>query len=260
MTTTPVCAENGSRTAVAHLRRRGLVRRMKRTFYGELETPQRMYRRIVQEQCETAERVLDIGCGYTAPDLEVIASREQTKVGVDIVEGFQPTAAPGVTLVRADSGCLPFSDSSFDLVISKSVIEHLWEPQVVLAEVSRVLRPEGRFVFLTPNWFDYVSLFASAIPNRWHPGIVRFLTGRDEDDTFPTHYRANTTNRITRLCKQAGLDIDALHLLRADPHYLKLTSLTYAVGILYEQTAQRFVRQLRPWILGICRQHCTVSQ
>ena len=230
-----------------------LVEKLKRRFYGQLETPQRRYRRIVQEECEGARSVLDIGCGYAAPDLERLGSNAHTKIGVDLVTEFRPEHAPSVTFVRADVGRLPFSDSSFDLAMSKSVLEHLRAPETVFTEVARVLRPGGKFVFLTPNWYDYVSLFASVIPNRWHPQIVRLLTGRDEDDTFPTLYRANTTHRIHQLCRQVGLEVESLCLLRADPHYLKATSLTYTAGILYEQSAQRVVPQLRPWILGVFR-------
>lgn len=188
-----------------------VVRKLKRRFYGSLETPQRRYRRTAQEACDGAKSILDIGCGYAAPDLESVGGPyTHTKIGVDLVTEFRPQEAPTVNFVRADVAHLPFSDSSFDLVMSKSVLEHLVEPEAVFNEVARVLRPGGTFVFLTPNWFDYVSVFASVIPNRWHPKIVRILTGRDEDDTFPTMYRANTTRRLRRLCQQVGLESESL--------------------------------------------------
>lgn len=232
--------------------RRTLVTRMKRRFYGRLERPEQTYCRIIEQESRHAKTILDLGCGYTAPDLARIPTTSCLKFGVDLVEDLRPDTAPGVTFLRSDVGSLPFAQDGFDLVISKSVIEHLVNPIIVWAEVARVLRPGGRFVFLTPNWFDYVSLFASLIPNRWHPRIVRLLTGRDEADTFPTCYRANTTRRIAGLCRQSGMMIDRLDLLRAHPHYLKRTSMTYVAGIAYEQTVQRLIKQSRPWILGVC--------
>ncbi|MEO1998369.1 MAG: methyltransferase domain-containing protein, partial [Planctomycetaceae bacterium] len=240
-------------SAVAPQQRRSAgVSSLQRSFYGRVEPPQLRYRRMLQQECEGAKSILDIGCGYDAPDLERVGSNAHIKIGVDLITKFRPDEAPSVKFVRANAGCLPFCDSSFDLVISKSVVEHLGEPSRVFGEVSRVLRPGGRFVFLTANWFDYVSLFAAVIPNRWHPRIVRFLTGRNEADTFPTYYRANTTNRIMQFCNRAGLEIDWIRLLREDPGYLRFSTLTYALSVLYEQTAARFVRQLRPWILCVC--------
>ena len=46
----------------------------------------------------------------------------------------------------------PFPDNHFDLIFSKSVIEHLREPDFLFEEVHRVLKPGGTFVCLTPSW------------------------------------------------------------------------------------------------------------
>jgi len=46
---------------------------------------------------------------------------------------------------------LPFDDSSYDVVIMSEVIEHLPSHIPIVAEVARVLKPNGYFVFSTPN-------------------------------------------------------------------------------------------------------------
>lgn len=61
---------------------------------------------------------------------------------------------------------LPFPDGSFDLVLLTEVLEHLDSHFQILAEVSRVIRPGGHFVFSTPNL------------QRLHSRLQFFLTGK----------------------------------------------------------------------------------
>jgi len=234
--------------------RRGmLVRRLKRSLYSSIEKPRRAYVRTVTEIAARSDRVLDVGCGYTAPVLRELTGESLLKVGTDIVGDLRPDEAPGICLVQADCGRLPFDAATFDLVICRSVLEHLVQPLEVFQEISRVLRPGGSFVFLTPNRWDYVSLGASMIPNRYHGTLVRLLTGRNEEDTFPTVYGANSVRRIRRLADCSGMKVSSVQLLREHPHYLQFNSGTYLLGVVYEQLIQRFVNNTRPWILGLCR-------
>lgn len=48
----------------------------------------------------------------------------------------------------ADAGQLPFADDSFDTVVATLVLCSVPDPAAALAEVRRVLRPDGRLVFL----------------------------------------------------------------------------------------------------------------
>ncbi|MBA7469899.1 Ubiquinone biosynthesis O-methyltransferase, mitochondrial [subsurface metagenome] len=47
---------------------------------------------------------------------------------------------------------LPFNDNEFDIVVSLEVIEHLWNTGHYLAEIVRVLKPNGYAIFTTPNY------------------------------------------------------------------------------------------------------------
>ena len=46
----------------------------------------------------------------------------------------------------------PFEDESFDIIFSKSVIEHLRDPDYLVDEAYRLLKPGGTFICMTPSW------------------------------------------------------------------------------------------------------------
>ncbi|KXF82611.1 class I SAM-dependent methyltransferase [Enterovibrio coralii] len=50
----------------------------------------------------------------------------------------------------ADAHCIPLKDNSFDAVIVQAVLEHVFYPERVIAEVSRVLKPDGLVYAETP--------------------------------------------------------------------------------------------------------------
>lgn len=82
---------------------------------------------------------LDIGCG---DGYFLRRSPCRAAVGIDMRIGDSPVA-PGSPL--------PFGDESFDLVTMLAVIEHVKDPQFVILEIARVLRPKGRLVLTTPK-------------------------------------------------------------------------------------------------------------
>ncbi|HMC39639.1 MAG TPA: class I SAM-dependent methyltransferase [Acidimicrobiales bacterium] len=107
---------------------------------------------LIGAQLEGATRVLDVGCGEGQVG-RLAAGLAATR----LVVGVDPTAAQaqeakrrggGVLVGRSDAAALPFSDRSFDAVVACLVFEHIEAVDEAIAEVGRVLRPGGRFLFL----------------------------------------------------------------------------------------------------------------
>ncbi len=105
---------------------------------------------IVVEWTSGFDRVLEVGTGEGQVARAIVAENGAQVVGVDptvnqIVEAVRKGAGP--TYARSGAESLPFPDGSFDAVVCCLVFEHIDDVDVALAEVSRVLRPGGRFVF-----------------------------------------------------------------------------------------------------------------
>ena len=151
----------------------------------------------------------------------------------------------------AQGEVIPFPDNSFDLVVSANVLEHLREPVTVFEEIHRVLKPEGRFLFKTPNKWHYVALIARSTPHSFHEYVNR-VRGREEHDTFPTLYRANSPRKIKQVASKARFKEVELRVFEGRPEYLRMTSLTYVLGMIYEKmvnTSDRF-ETFRAVIMG----------
>jgi SAM-dependent methyltransferase len=102
--------------------------------------------------------VLDAACGEGYGTAILGAAGAASVVGVDVDEATveHAHARHGIDVRRADVADLPFDDGAFDLVVSFETIEHVAEPERALAEMRRVLRPEGTLVISTPNPAEYL--------------------------------------------------------------------------------------------------------
>lgn len=94
-------------------------------------------------------KLLDVGCGNGDFTLE-LENLGLNVYGIDISE--EHNLGDKFTKVNIQTDKYPFPDNHFDLIFSKSVIEHLREPDFLFDEVYRVLKPGGTFVCLTPSY------------------------------------------------------------------------------------------------------------
>ncbi len=105
-----------------------------------------------------ADSVLEIGCGAGLMAVELArAGRDVTGIDVSKVILSKASAragtVPGLRFERVRGVTLPFADEAFDSAYSIEVVEHLHERDAIthFKEVRRVLRPGGRYWFLTPT-------------------------------------------------------------------------------------------------------------
>jgi SAM-dependent methyltransferase len=230
-----------------------LAHRLRHRFYAHAEHPYRRFERQVERLLPSEAVLLDAGCGRTVPVLRKFVGRAARLIGVELVPFTD--VPPAIETHNADLGRLPLATASVDLIMSRSVFEHLTHPQDVYREFARVLKPGGAVVFLTANMWDYGTLIARLVPNSFHAAIVRRVEGRAEEDTFPTAYRTNTRRQVQSLARKAGLQIEAFDYLSQYPNYLLFNGALFFVGMCFEKLVARIeaLRFLRGWILVTLR-------
>ena len=100
------------------------------------------------------KRILDIACG-TGYGIGILKQRARFIAGVDIDDDALAQSRSECDTKAAalfgDGLRLPFADGSFDLVTSFETLEHIYERQVFLEELHRVLKPDGMLILSTPN-------------------------------------------------------------------------------------------------------------
>jgi SAM-dependent methyltransferase len=95
------------------------------------------------------EYALDVGCGAGALAL-ALAPHAGAVVGVDPVPELlalaRERAPANATFVEGDGTALSFDDGAFDLTGTVRTLHHIARPELVLAEMARVTRPNGRLL------------------------------------------------------------------------------------------------------------------
>lgn len=167
------------------------------------------------------KRVLDLGCRYGALTRAYAEGNDVTGVDVDR-DALAEAAKLGVETVWADvEEPLPFDDASFDVVVAGELIEHLRDPDRLVAEARRLLRPAGTFVGSVPNFYR--------LRNR-----LAMLVGRPLDHD-PTHLHVFAPRDVERL--MAGWDALQLHFLAS--RFLRLSPPLFANIVVFSARKPR---------------------
>jgi len=148
--------------------------------------------------------VLDLGSGDGAI-AELLAPRARALTCVDrsprVLEAARRRlrSVPGVRFVLADARALPFAPASFDEVLALNLLNHVPEPDGVLAQAARLLRPGGRLVVAAVGPHDH----------------------RDVTESYGHRDRGIDPEALSTELRTAGLRVDACGITsreRRRPH------------------------------------------
>jgi len=153
--------------------------------------PGRLARYLHERHFGRPGRLLDAGCGR-GEFLSAFKALGYEVAGVD-VSPKAPDFAPGfsVAVTALGIGDLPYPSESFDYAFSKSVVEHLRDPDAFLSGIFREIRPGGRAIIMTPSW----------VHNAWGPFYIDH-----------THVTPFTAPSLAQAMELAGfINVDCTH-------------------------------------------------
>ena len=111
----------------------------------ELEESLKLFETTVADKS-----ILEIGSG-TGFQLKILKKYSNKAVGVDIAgSAYQKKVSE---MIIYDGNHLPFPDSSFDIIFSSNVLEHVKDINAFHKEIKRVLKGNGRCIHIMPSHF-----------------------------------------------------------------------------------------------------------
>ena len=143
--------------------------------------------RLVRFDGYAGRRVLEVGCG-AGTDLARFAKGAAMVSGVDLspsaialaTTNFEQQGLRG-DLREADGERLPFADDTFDLVYAHGVVQYTPNPECLVAECRRVLKPGGEAIFQVYNrisWLNALSkLMKVPLEHEDAPVLLKYSIG-----------------------------------------------------------------------------------
>lgn len=122
---------------------------------SELITFKKLIKNFFNTDLKNGSKILDVG----SSDLALVEAAKK--------HGFD---AKGIDIdtVNFEKEKLSFEDNSFDLIVCISVVEHLNNIDNLFREVYRILKKDGFFIIVTPNWKYNIRTFYDDFTHK-HP-------------------------------------------------------------------------------------------
>jgi SAM-dependent methyltransferase len=207
-----------------------------------------VYKAIITGLVQPDTVLLDAGCGEGGLTTDY---QEQAKQVVGIDRYLIPirNTIHLKNIADADLIALPFPDQTFSLITCSWVLEHLRQPEDVFREITRVLKPGGHFVFITPNTYNYLIWARRLIPNRVSTPVVDKIYQRGEDYIFPTFYRANTRRSIDGYLVSLGYTCHRFEYV-SDPTYTAFNEPLFRLSMVLEKVLDVVWKQSHVHLVG----------
>lgn len=189
-------------------------------YYAGLASEPRFHRVLEIAIKYGGQHFLDVGCGdgtFTLLLKDALKSKEA--MGIEISpEAIDILKERGIKAYQLDidEEGFPFSNDYFDIVYCGEIIEHLFNPDHLLEEVRRILKPGGKCIITTPNlagWPNRISLllgyqpFATSVSPE-HEGTGKLMLKGDQGQWG--HIRVFTTRALKELLKTHKFKIISL--------------------------------------------------
>ncbi len=152
----------------------------------------------------TGQRVVDLGCstGFISDELRA-AGADVTGVDIDQpgLERARRRFGGEIPFLRADGASLPWADRSIDAVVFNHIYEHVVDPDAVMAEIRRVLRPTGLVYLGLGNRLGIVEPHYKLPFLSWLPYAAadRYVAAFGRAERY--HERFRTRAGLRRLCR-----------------------------------------------------------
>lgn len=220
-----------------------------------------LYERVVAQYMNSraGQVVVDVGGGKScafakyrdpAAGAKIVAvdvSEEELKYNVDVEEKRVADIMHG----------LPFDRQEVDLIVSRSVLEHLENLDSFVANSRQALKTEGHFIHLFPSKFAPFALINQALSNSLSKKVLYFFFPESKGILgFPAFYDNCYYSGIRKLLERHGFEVIGAHLSYYQSPYFYFFVPLFLVSAIYEMVIRVLgVKDLAAYMLIIARKN-----
>lgn len=150
---------------------------------------------------------------------------------------------------------MPFKEDKIDLIVSRSVLEHLQDVESFVAHSGKVLRANGVFIHLFPSRFAPFAIINQLLPKRLTKKILYLLvSGSRGRCGFRAFYNKCYYKAFLDLLKKHNFKVVDVHLGYYQSRYFSFFAPLYIISIIYEMAAMCFkAKNLAAYTLVVAR-------
>jgi SAM-dependent methyltransferase len=215
--------------AFIRLNRRLCDRIQKHLTYTYLQDD---YVRVVTAHLRAGMTVLDVGAGKSTP----FAAEGVILIGCDI-SGDEICQNRSLTkaIVCDVSKHIGLPSASVDLVVSRSVIEHIPNVAQFHREAMRILKPGGKFIHVHPSRFAPFAILNSLLPNKLTKRLLAFLMPESLGiQGFPVVYDHCYPSAMRKLLTQSGFRVHEMRCQFYQSSYFNFFLPLFLLSVTYD--------------------------
>lgn len=190
-----------------------------------------LFGELFKELIKPDSRLLDAGCGSG------VLSRElaQHSAHVDAIDGSRVMLENAVNSSKKNlnnvfyeetklSGFLSYLESSYEGILSSSVIEYIDNPNLMLSEFYRITKDNGILIISAPNRFSLIRIFQN---------LIRFFSkfiGKDSFTYLSVSKNSYSSKQFIDIIEESGFTVQSIK--RFSPIFNRLLSLISAHSLI----------------------------
>ena len=142
----------------------------KRHAQKNIELIEQLFKHI---DLENISNVLEIGCGVGITAVHLHNKYNMSVIGTDVdpeqvmLAKKHHKESKRLKFIESDATTLPFENQEFDIVVSFFVLHHIGSWDKTLTEISRVLKPNGYFIFYDLTYSRFTTRLFKRIAKKY---------------------------------------------------------------------------------------------
>jgi ubiquinone/menaquinone biosynthesis C-methylase UbiE len=189
---------------------------IKSNRHYENNIEQKTLERLIKKIPTKLDKIIDIGCGFGRL-FPAYQNHAENYILLDYAKNLLKEAQENiktnnVSFIQGDFYKMPVEDSSVDLAISIRTLHHVTDTPAFFAEVHRILKPGGYFIFEIPNKKHLLNIFKFCI---FRSRVNPFKTSPHKiNETFYNYHPADINKKLllANICKLESVSLSFFRL------------------------------------------------